>query len=325
MYSTYVKAFALSGLDAAHTQGAAVAYMMNDLHDEGAVLDYPMGGMGSLIDTLVSGLKKNDGELRVNSRVDKFILSGEKKPECEGVVLEDGTIIRARKGVVSNVPLWNMSRILDESVKLGEHSKVVVDTVNEIQEEAENFQMTGSFMHLHLGIPSDGLGEIECHYSVLNMDKDITAKQNLVIISIPTVFDPSLAPEGYHIVHAYTAASEDFEEWERFLEDERGSDTTKIGNRPSTGKAQQYGKMEGYDELKDIRAEALWKAIEQIIPDIRDRAEAEGAIKMVGTPLTHRRYNMRHRKLNCSSTRILNVYSYRFFTFQAELMDPHLQ
>jgi hypothetical protein len=47
--------------------------------------------------------------------------------------------------------------------------------------------------------------------------------------------------------------------------------------------------------LKTEKAEALWKAVEFIIPDIRERAAAEGSISIVGTPLTHRRYNQRFR------------------------------
>ena len=283
--------FALSGLDASQTQAAAVAYMMNDLHNEGAVLDYPMGGMGSLIDALVKGLENHGGKLQLNSRVEKMILTDVKgNANCEGVILEDGTKIRARKGVVSNAPLWNMAKILENSVENEIDSTIessIKNAVEEVSSQAKNMNMTGSFMHLHLGIPSDGIEDIECHYSVLNMDEDVTAKQNLVIISIPTVFDPSLAPPGYHIVHAYTAASENFEEWEAFLENQN-----HFGS-PSSGKSNKYKRADGYSQFKVDQAEALWKAIEQIIPDVRERSELKGSVKLIGTPLTHRRYNHR--------------------------------
>lgn len=88
-----------------------------------------------------------------------------------------------------------------------------------MRKQANEMQMTGSFMHLHLGIPLDGLEDIGCHHSVLDLEEDVMAEQNLVIISIPTIFDPSLAPVGYHVVHAYTAASEDFADWESKLVD----------------------------------------------------------------------------------------------------------
>jgi phytoene dehydrogenase-like protein len=176
---------------------------MKDLHGEGAILDYPMGGMDSLIRGLVSGMEKYGGELRLKSRVDRMILNEgpNGSAECKGVVLSDGKVINARKGVVCNAPLWNMARILNDSVS-NDDAESVVAAVNEMQQRANAMNMSGSFMHLHLGIPKDGLpDELECHHSVLDFRKGITDEQNMVIISIPTVFDPSLAPEGYHIVH----------------------------------------------------------------------------------------------------------------------------
>jgi len=206
-------AFALSGLDAAHTQAAPVLYTMGDLHNPGAVLDYPMGGMQSLTNALVKGLTDHNGELRLNSRVEKLILKNENECEavgisggakCHGVILQDGTVVKARKGVVSNAPLWNMAKILEDSVDENNNSDAIGKAVKEVRKQADDMEMTGSFMHLHLGIPADGIDEdIECHHSMLNMNESITAEQNLAIVSIPTVFDPSLAPEGYHIVTKY--------------------------------------------------------------------------------------------------------------------------
>jgi phytoene dehydrogenase-like protein len=286
-------AFALSGLDAAHTQAAAVAYMMIDLHKNGAVLDYPMGGMNSLVQALVTGLEKHGGRLQLNSRVERLLLEDNGgRAECKGVVLADNTTIKASQGVVCNAPLWNMARILEDSVVTEEGA--VADAVKEIRKQADSMCMTGSFMHLHLGIPKDGLpDDLECHHSVLNFDQNITAEQNMVIISIPTVFDPSLAPEGYHIVHAYTAACDSFDEWERFLDD--GVDSGKVGTSPNSGAAAKYAKLDGYSKLKEQKAEVLWKAIERVIPDVRQRARRKGSISLVGTPLTHRRYNQRFR------------------------------
>lgn len=109
------------------------------------------------------------------------------------------------------------------------------------------------------------------------------------IISIPTVFDPSLAPDGYHIVHAYTAASDNFDEWIPF-QDETG----KVGCSPNSIQSKGYSKKEGYEDLKAQKAEALWKAVECVIPDVRERAKKDGSIVLIGTPLTHRRYNQRY-------------------------------
>ena len=282
-------AFALSGLDAAHTQAAAIAYMMSDLHKPDAVLDYPMGGMGALTQALLNGLEKHNGELRLNARVDKILLD---HGECQGVVLADGQVIRASRGVVCNAPLWNMARILEDSVS--PLDEISAAKVKQIKCRADDMCMTGSFMHLHLGIPKKGLpDDLECHHSVLDMSIDVTAEQNMVIISIPTVFDQSLAPDGYHIVHAYTAACDEFMPWGEFLPD--AGETGNVGTGPNSGAAASYRSSPGYAELKQDKAEVLWRAIEKVIPDVRTRAHQKGSITLVGTPLTHRRYNQRFR------------------------------
>ena len=285
-------AFALSGLDAAHTQAAPVAYTMIDLHREGALLDYPKGGLESLIQALVKGLTMDrgdgvgGGELRLNSRVKQFVLEESNDlAKCSGVVLEDGTVINAKHGVICNAPLWNMAKLLEDSIT-NPQDFAVAKAVKDVRKQADEMQMTGSFMHLHLGIPSDGLEDIDCHHSVLDLEEDVTAEQNLVIVSIPTIFDPSLAPEGYHVVHAYTAASEDFADWESKLVD--GCDNGKTEKN-------DYKRTKEYKELKEKKAEALWLALERIIPDIRERSKRPGSVVEVGTPLTHRRYNRRFR------------------------------
>jgi len=92
-------------------------------------------------------------------------------------------------------------------------------------------------------------------------------EQNMVIISIPTLLDPALAPAGKHIVHAYYAANEPWSVWAGVA---RGSDE--------------------YRALKEKRAARLWEAVERLIPDVRARVEVE----LVGSPLTHARFLRRH-------------------------------
>ncbi len=291
-------AFALSGLDAAHTQAAPVAYTMIDLHKEGAMLDYPMGGMGSLVQALVLGLERKrggpdgvSGELRLKSCVDRFLLEEDNgTAKCSGVQLENGTVLHARKAVICSAPLWNMAKILENSVatRSRDNKSAVYAAVKEVRNQAAAMEMTGSFMHLHLGIPSDGLpDDLDCHHSVLNLSTmDVTAEQNLVIVSIPTVFDPNLAPEGYHVIHAYTAASENFADWD-----------DKLIKGYDDGKTEQndYKRSEEYKEMKEKKAEALWLALERIIPDVRERSRRKGSVVEIGTPLTHRRFNRRYR------------------------------
>lgn len=94
-------------------------------------------------------------------------------------------------------------------------------------------------------------------------------------------------------MHAYTAACDSFEPWEKFLPG--GKDDGKVGHNPNSGSAAAYNKDKEYQQLKLEKEEVLWKAIERVIPDVRKRAKRRGSIVLSGTPLTHRRYNQRFR------------------------------
>jgi phytoene dehydrogenase-like protein len=96
---------------------------------------------------------------------------------------------------------------------------------------------TNSFLHLHLGIDATDLPkDLDIHHLVVNDWTDLEAPQNVCIASIPTVVDPSLAPPGKAVVHAYTAGSEPYSIWEGL---ERGS--------------------EEYEALKEERVQCLWQ------------------------------------------------------------------
>lgn len=65
------------------------------------------------------------------------------------------------------------------------------------------------------GIKAEGLPkDLDIHHLIVNNFSDIEAEQNVCIASIPTVFNPSLAPEGKALVHAYCAANEPYSNWE---------------------------------------------------------------------------------------------------------------
>ena len=143
---------------------------------------------------------------------------------------------------------------------------------------------TPSFLHLHLGIDADGLPPIWCHYAVVEdwergeiailsgigdacdvrarveclYSAGITSPGNVVIISIPSVLDPSLAPPNAHVVHAYTAGNEPYDLWNGL--DRRSSE---------------------YRQLKEERSQILWRALEKVIPDIRKRAKVRREEKKI--------------------------------------------
>ncbi|GAB5362189.1 hypothetical protein AAMO2058_000777000 [Amorphochlora amoebiformis] len=254
-------AFALCGLPADGTAAAAVIYMLGEMHKNEAVLDAPIGGGKAIIDALVRGLEKHGGSLRLRSHVEEILLENNR---AVGVRLKNGEVIKASRAVVSNAPLWNTAELLKTQTQKSQGAKTFVEFANRVEP-------TPSMCHLHLGIKKAGLPEtIEAHQVVVHdWDQPIDSPQNLVVISIPTVHDPGMAPEGYHVVHAYLAGNEPYDLYEN-----------------AKDKAE-------YEAIKEERTKILWSALERAIPDIKDRV-IEG-VNMTATPLTHERFLRRHR------------------------------
>ncbi|MBD2463583.1 NAD(P)/FAD-dependent oxidoreductase [Oscillatoria sp. FACHB-1407] len=247
--------FLLSGLPANGTLAAEMAFMFADWYRPDVVLDYPKGGGAALVNALVRGLQRYGGQLRLNATVQQILIE---RQRTVGVQLKTGEQIRARHAVVSNASGWDTLKLIPEEIR------------SVALQKRQNLPACPSFMHLHLGIDATGLpSDLECHYLIVNdWECGVDAPQNVVVVSIPSVLDPDLAPPGKHSIHAYTPATEPYELWAGL---NRNSDR--------------------YHQLKQERAEVLWKALERIIPDIRDRCE----VTLVGTPLTHERFLRRDR------------------------------
>jgi len=103
-------------------------------------------------------------------------------------------------------------------------------------------------------------------------DGPIDARGKVVVVSVPSKLDPSLAPEGYHVIHAYGAGNEAYADWKKF--------ETPSGRNDS----------EEYQRFKAERAAPVFDAIARRAPD----AAAAAVVAQIASPLTHARYLRRH-------------------------------
>jgi phytoene dehydrogenase-like protein len=248
--------FLLSGLPADGTSAAEMAFMFADWYRPGVVLDYPIGGSAALVNALVRGLQRHQGQLMLNAHVERILVQGKR---AIGIALRNGKEIRARRAVISNASVWDTLKLLPD------------DAVSQsFRTSRQATPACDSFMHLHLGIDAEGIAsDLSCHHIVVNdWAAGITAPQNVVLISIPSLIDPSLAPPGKHVIHVYTPGNEPYHVWDGL-------------DRRSAAYAQQ----------KQDRAEVMWRALERIIPAVRSRCE----VTLIGTPLTHERFLRRDR------------------------------
>lgn len=262
-----LECFLLSGLNAHGTIAPEVAFMLGERTT--TAIDYPLGGSGAIVAALLRGLRRFGGELRLKAHVAEIVLAGDR---AVGVRLrgasgsgEAGGEVILGKRIISNATRWDTFAKLLPAKSLPTVSNTVSPSPVWANEQAQALGVPAveSFMHLHLGIRSDGLPPLTGHHVVVHTDdQPVTTPGNTCMVSIPSVWDPNLAPAGHHVIHAYTL--DPFAGWVR---------------------------DDGYGARKRAKAETLYRALEQVIPDIQSRI----ALELIGTPLTHASYLRRHQ------------------------------
>ena len=225
--------------------------VFSDRHAGG--INYPKGGVGVIAEKLVAGLEAHGGSIRYKARVTKVLVENN---QAVGVRLADGEEIRAKR-VVSNATRW------DTFAGEGSPKNTLVDAENTPAAEStwrRRYQPSSSFLSLHLGVKAEVIPQdLHCHHLLLEDWRAMEAEQGVIFVSIPTLLDPSLAPEGRHIVHTFTMS--DIRHWK--------------GLSPKA-----------YAAKKEADAARLVERLESILPGLGSAID----VKEVGTPRTHRRF-----------------------------------
>jgi len=168
------------------------------------------GGIGALCAHVQRRLEADGGEVRLHAKVEEILTDAGR---VTGVRLVDGEVLRAPI-VVSNLdPTLTFTKLMDPSVV----PEPLRDRVNAIDHRA-------AYVQIHFAL--DGLPEFVDQYAVMN---DGVLRANLGVFSspeqmqrdfegcvrgevpespsfgfqIPSVLDPSLAPDGKHAASAY--------------------------------------------------------------------------------------------------------------------------
>ncbi len=209
-------------------------------------INYPKGGVGQIAQKLVEGLEKAGSEIRYKSKVKQILLE---KGKAIGVELSSGEKYFAQR-IVSNATRWDTFDKLLPTEAMPKKEK----------RWQQRYQKSPSFLSLHLGVRADFLPiGTECHHILLEDWNKMEQEQGTIFVSIPTLLDPELAPEGHHIIHAFTPSW--LEEWQNLS-------------------------PQAYEAKKEAAAENLIQRLESIFPGL----DAALDYQEVGTPRTHRRF-----------------------------------
>lgn len=218
--------------------------VFSDRHYGG--INYPKGGVGQIAQKLVEGLEKHGGEIQYKARVTQILLE---KGKAVGVELANGKQYFAKR-IVSNSTRWDtFEKLLSPEAMPAKEKRW-----------QKRYRKSPSFLSLHLGVKAEVLPHAtECHHILLEKWENMESEQGTIFVSIPTLLDPSLAPEGHHIIHTFTPSW--IENWQELSPNE-------------------------YEVKKEEAANHLIDRLEKIFPGLIEGLDYQE----VGTPRTHRRF-----------------------------------
>lgn len=218
--------------------------VFSDRHYGG--INYPKGGVGTIAQALVQGLEKHGGQIQYKARVTQIL---EEKGRAIGVKLATGEIFRAKR-IVSNATRWDTFEKLLPSDQMPTAEK----------KWQQRYRKSPSFLSLHLGVQAEALPSgTECHHILLEDWNKIEAEEGTLFVSLPSLLDATLAPNGYHIIHAFTPS---------WLETWQGLSSAD------------------YEAQKEAAATRIIDRLEAIFPNLSTHLDYQE----VGTPRTHRRF-----------------------------------
>jgi len=238
-----IECYCWSVVPAEKTPMINAGMVLSDRHYGG--INYPKGGVGKIAQKLVEGLEKKGGEIQYKARVKEIILDNNK---AVGVRLADGREYQGKR-IISNATRWDTFDKLLSTVKPKKQQKW-----------EQNYQKSPSFLSLHLGVKADLVPpNTDCHHILLENWEKMEEPEGTIFLSIPTLLDPSLAPAGHHIFHAFTP---------HWIDDWQGLSPQQ------------------YHQQKQQAAARIIRRLETIFPGLETAIEHQE----VGTPRTHRRF-----------------------------------
>ena len=222
-------------------------------------------------------------DISLNTHVAEILVE---QGRAVGVKLKNGKVIRARKAVVSNATPFDTVKLLPAQDQLDPQMKGYTE-LKEWRETLGTLPRHGAILHLFVAIDAekvvngkklsdhaswraaeDEISKNPAHLIVQDWGRSMQDSQNLCSFFIPSLLDRSVCPEGKHVIHVYSSGGEPYETWESL----------------------EPGSAE-YESYKEERGDILWKALENCIPDARERAE----FHIVGSPLAHEAFLRRDR------------------------------
>lgn len=233
-----------------------VATVINKALMEGVF--YPKGGMGRISQAFVNSFLRSGGEIQLEAEVDRILI---KDGSAGGVETKDGRRYNAPL-VISNVNPNLLGKMLPQEYQ------------QPLMKRAEALEYSLSCFVLYLATDLDLRKMGLPYFTYLRTLSDLEEEDRMMrrgevpknptlILSIPTLLDPSLAPPGQHLLKVLVTVPYLY------------------------GKGWGGGDSDAYRRIKDEFSRKILEQVEsKLIPDLRDHL----LFCEAATPLTLERY-----------------------------------
>ncbi|WP_250121481.1 beta-carotene ketolase CrtO [Chroococcidiopsis sp. CCMEE 29] len=186
------------------------AIMMAMRHDPG--MARPRGGTGALIQALVSLVKSKGGVILTDQHVEKILIDNGR---AAGVRVAGGTEYRANKGVISNIDAKrvflqlmdssdvdaaqpNLRERLERRIVNNNETILKIDLAIDEPLRFEHHEHKDEYL-IGSVLIADSVTHVEQAHSKCTLG-EIPDQDPSMYVVVPTMLDPSMAPEGKHTV-----------------------------------------------------------------------------------------------------------------------------
>ncbi len=171
----------------------------------------PVGGSGKLSEAMEAFLKDHNADIILNTKVEKFIVED---GECKGVITDTGEEILAKRMVVADLHMKQVFPNMVPDADLPDHFKMSVNRLKHAPymafqqsvalKKAPTWKFEDDACDKAFFVEFAPSTMLEFNRMFDNLEYGIPGIAPLV--SVPTLHDPSRAPEGQHVMYLYEYA-----------------------------------------------------------------------------------------------------------------------
>ncbi|DBA92253.1 TPA: hypothetical protein ACH3X2_003687 [Trebouxia sp. C0005] len=184
------------------------------------------------------------------ANVREILTEGEgDKLKAVGVQLADDSVFHGQT-VISNATRWDTFKYLMEQQALPKSEQLC----------RKRYKNNPSFIFTHMGVKADVLPQgAQCHHIIVEIWQKMQDPHETLLVSVPSLLDPSVCPKGPHGVHIFTP------DW---ADNWKGMTTQQ------------------YEQKKKEAANALVERPKAFFPGLQEAT----LFMEVGSPTTHRKF-----------------------------------